>query len=69
MTNCANIVQTETNEASTFLNKGACSITITSDENIWVYQPKLRMMRSSSYIFKVFSGRNPPLPPTTPLKL
>ena len=33
MTNCANIVQTETNEASTFLNKGACPITITSDEN------------------------------------
>ena len=33
MRNCANIVQTETNEASTFLNKGACPITITTDEN------------------------------------
>ena len=33
MTNCANIVQTKTNEASTFLNKGACPITTTSDEN------------------------------------
>ena len=33
MTNCANIVQTKTNEASTFLNKGACPITITTDEN------------------------------------
>ena len=33
MTNCANIVQTETNEASTFLNKGGCPITITTDEN------------------------------------
>ena len=33
MTNCANIVQTEMNEASTFLNKGACPITIATDEN------------------------------------
>ena len=33
MTNCANIVQTKTNEASTFLNKGACPVTITTDEN------------------------------------
>ena len=33
MTNCANIVQTKTNEASTFLNKGACPITTTTDEN------------------------------------
>ena len=33
MTNCANIVQTKTNEASTFLNKGACPITTTTAEN------------------------------------
>ena len=33
MTNCANIVQTKTNEASTFLNKGACPVPITKDEN------------------------------------
>ena len=33
MTNCANIVQTKTKEASKFLNKGTCPVTITTDEN------------------------------------